>query len=166
MVWNKIIKCLKKIRYILILILSILLLSKKVLADSVYDEGNLSNTYVTYFADVINSLNPNIDYVIYRSGQYEYSLVTGNLEFNNKTFTSDESVTIYKITTNSGYNSSYQYSISEVTNFNLSCDNALVYSNLGQYPNIQERGSYYEEVIIILLSVIMLFNIIWKIFRY
>lgn len=132
-----------------------------------YLQGNLSNTYVTYFADVLNSLKPDVDYVIYRSGQYDYSMCVGNLEFNNNTFTSADTVTIYNISTNnSSYNNYYQYSVSDRNNYSLNCSNTLVYSNLGNYPNVQERGSYYEEVTIILLSVILLFNIIWKIFRY
>lgn len=166
MVW-KIKRFLYDIRFILLLLISILALSKKVFADSVYSEGNLSNTYVTYFSDVLNGLSPNVDYVIYRSGQYDYSMAVGKFEFDNNIFSSVDTVTIYKISTNnSSFNSYYQYSVTDRNNFSLSCNNSLVYSNLGNYPDVIERGSYFEEVIVLLLSIILLFTIVWKIFRY
>ena len=57
-------------------------------AASPYD-GNISTTYLTIFRDVVADLSPADDYVFYRSDEYEYTLVAGDLEYNGSSFSLD-----------------------------------------------------------------------------
>ena len=54
---------------------------------SVYTEGNMNTTYITYFKDILSGTDLNDNYVAFRSGQYEYTMVVGKLEHNNNTIT-------------------------------------------------------------------------------
>lgn len=157
MVW-KIIKFLKKIRYILILLLSILLLSKKVFAAEVYPDGNISSSYTTYFQDILNGLPADTTYVYYRSGQYTYAMVVGNLALSNNVISSSEPVTIYEISTNSGssYNSVYRYYVRSESNFSLNIGSSLVYTNLGDYPVLEERGDIFESALLFIFIIFCL----------
>lgn len=128
-------------------------------AATIY-EGNISSSYTTIFKDVANKeVSFNEDYVFFRSGQYEYSLVIGDLTFENGNFSSNGDVRIYLIDTESNsYNSSYVYSVSTESSFNLTVSNQLIYSNLGHYPDLIERSSYYEvATLILLLSAVCLY---------
>lgn len=114
-------------------------------AYSIYSEGNISSTYTTIFEDIVQGLSSSDDYVFWRSGQYEYTMITGNLELYGSTFSSPDLVTEYSITTGTGYNSYYTYTVTEdISAFTLNSENYLVYSNLGNYPILIERGALYE----------------------
>lgn len=122
--------------------------------DSVYTEGNISSTYTSIMEDVLQNTKISEDYVYFRSGQYSYTLITGDLDLNGSTFTGSD-VDRYTITTSTtGYNQTYNYSHSTDTNFRLNAQDYLVYSNLGYYPTLIERGAVYEYATIILLCII------------
>ena len=83
------------------LVLGLLLVAtpSRAYAYDIYDSGNISNTYTEIFKDIIEGLPSNDDYVYFRSGQYTYTLLVGDFEYNNKKFTGEE-YTDYTITTN------------------------------------------------------------------
>lgn len=121
-------------------------------------EGSISSTLLDIADNVPMTFSD--DYVFYRSGQYEYKLVYGNLAYNNGTFLLVDPLTEVTISqvTQTGYGSTsyYSYEQSELTSFQLSPGNFLVYSNLGGYPNLNEGGdSYYEAVQTVLLCAII-----------
>ena len=132
--------------------------------DSVYTQGNISSTYTTIMEDILQSTKISDDYVYFRSGQYTYTLITGDLELNGTTFTGSE-VDRYTISTGS-YNQTYTYSHSNDTNFRLNAQNYMVYSNLGFYPTLIERGAMYEYATIILLCIGGLCVLIRPIFEF
>lgn len=114
-------------------------------AYDIYDSGNISTTYIEIFEDVLNSVPVSSDYVFFRSGQYTYTMVVGDFEYNNKVF-SGEKYTEYTLTTSSsGYTqNTHHYNVAEGQNLNLNASNYLIYSNLGNYPTLIERGSSYD----------------------
>lgn len=109
-------------------------------AATVY-EGNISTTYITIFRDIASKLPITSDYVFFRSSQYDYTLVAGDLTYNGSMF-SGEDLTQYILKTNSNYNSTYEYGTAQIDTFSLAPGSALVYSNLGSYPDLYDRSDY------------------------
>lgn len=134
----------------------IITLSLPCFAYSVYTDGNISSTYLTYFQDILSGLSPLDDYVFFRSGQYDYTLIVGDLTYADSVF-SGKDYTAYTISTNSGtsaYSSVYKYTVTSGSNFSLSVGSYLVYSNLGSYPILEDRSSVYGYATLFLLVVI------------
>ena len=145
-------------KVILLIISAIALLTATcgaVLAEtySIY-EGSPSSTYIQYFRDVMPKLNLGDNYVAFRSGQYEYTMVTGDIAFDSGIFSSEDSCTVYTIENNNSYNGRYIYNVGEITSFNLVADDNILYSDLGYYPELEERGAKYEVLTAILIIII------------
>lgn len=111
-------------------------------------DGTISTTYITIFRDVAAKISPFDDYVFYRSNQYEYTLVSGDLRLDADRITAD-AVTIYTINTDNSYNSTYSYTVSNGGSFSLDVGDNLVYSNLGNYPDLIERNSYETMALLV-----------------
>lgn len=136
------------------------------LAYTSYDDGNISTTYTTYYEDIVDGLPYGFSYVFSRTGQYEYILhASDNLKHENGVFTSVDGMT-YKITTSSGYNSTYRYKVLNESNFTLDSNDTLVYSNLGNYPLLDDRGSIYEISILFAFIVCLLCCLIRPFFKF
>jgi len=132
----------------------------------VYENGNISSTYVTYFRDIVSGLPFADNYVAFRSGQYEYTMVTGKLSFDNGVFALADVGTSYVFRTDSNtYNSQYRYYVQEIQNFSLNVDDEIIYSDLGQYPQLVERGAKYEMLTAVLGVVAFLGVVIGRFFR-
>ena len=161
MVWSRL-----KIA-ISIFVITILIVPQNAFAYSVYNEGNISSTYTTIFEDIVSGISPQEDYVYYRSGQYEYTLAVGkDMYLVDKTVYSTEKTKLYIITTNSGYNSYYTYSTSEVYDFQLNLGNNLVYTNLGGYPLLEERGVLYDYLQTYILCIVAICLFVRSIFAF
>lgn len=133
---------------------------------SVYSNGSISSTYITYFKDIISGQSINSDYVAFRSSQYEYILAVGNIDYDG-TFKGNGAIKIYTFDTeSSNYNQNLRYTISSDSNFSLSRGETVVYSNLGDYPQLIERGSHYEVITAVLVGVCMCSVVIGRIFFY
>lgn len=124
---------------------------------SVYTEGNISSTYTTIFQDVLDGLNPLDDYVFYRSGNYEYRMYVGDLDLSDSLFTGQD-LDLYLLRYNqSGYTqTSYTYEKSDGQSIYLDVGSYLVYSNLGGYPTLVERGEFLDLSKIIFLFIVAL----------
>lgn len=140
---------------------------QKANAYSVYTEGNMSTTYITYFKDIVAGIKPGDKYIAYRSGQYSYTLAVGDLSISDNNISSSGTTTLYVYETEtSGYNSIYTYNVSEVTDFSLSVSNMIVYSNLGDFPLLEERGVTYEYATLFVLCVIAFCMFLRSIFAF
>lgn len=133
-------------------------------AATVY-EGNISTTYTTIFSDIIGKIGLGDDYVFYRSGQYEYTMIAGEITWDGSRFAADEA-TRYVLVTNSNYNSTYDYSSGTVSGWTLSPGSALVYSSLGDYPVLTERSDTYSLATLILLFACVCMYLIRSIFSF
>lgn len=130
-----------------------------------YESGNLNTTYTTYFKDIVSGISPLYDYVAFRSGQYTYTLVVGDLEYTN--YFKGNDVKVYEFDTDtSGYNTSVNYEVRTERTFELTTNGTVVYSNIGDFPQLVERGAQYEILQTILLCAIGLSAVIYRIFKF
>lgn len=133
---------------------------------TVYEGGNLSSTYTQYFKDILSGSKLTDKYVAFRSGQYDYKMIVGDLEYNSSKFTSSATCKVYTFSTgSSGYNNTYTYNVSEVGSVSLSVDDEIIYSNLGDYPELIDRGAKFEILNTMLLCTFMLLVITSRFFR-
>ena len=131
-----------------------------------YQDGSLSTTYVTYFKDILSGVPFGDNYVAFRSGQYSYTMVTGDLSYedSSKSFVLSGEGRIFNFTTSSGYNASYNYDTDTISNFSLNAGDAVIYSDLGHYPELIERGAKYEMLSAVLLVFALLCLVVGRIF--
>lgn len=130
---------------------------------TVYD-GNMSSTYIDYFRDIVAGIGFNEHYVAFRSGQYEYTLIVGELIYADGNFSLVDTGTCYTISNSGNYNSLYEYDVSRLEQFSLSSGNYIVYSDLGQFPRLTTRGENYEILQTYTLCAIGLFVLFVRIF--
>lgn len=133
---------------------------------NVYENSTISSTYITYFKDILSGQSILSDYVAFRSGQYEYTLAVGDLDYNGNGSYSGEVKTFIFDTQTSGYNSNLRYTVSQDNSFNLNSNDCVLYSNLGDYPQLIERGSNIETIQTILICIIILSIVINRVFYY
>lgn len=130
-------------------------------------EGSFSTTYITYFRDILAGRSIQDNYVAFRSGQYEYIMVTGKMVYDGNTFTLTDTGKMFKFSaTDTGYNSLYTYEVTDITEFTLSPNRLMIYSDLGEYPQLEERTQRYEILTAIMLGIIMLSFVIGRFFRW
>lgn len=135
-------------------------------AATIYS-GTISST-ILEIAEKI-PLNFSDEYVFYRSGQYEYTLVSSpDLKYQNAVFSFNTSGKVYVITTNqgSGMTSYYSYETYSTDNFSLNPDDILVYSSLGDFPTLTERSVNYEAVTLFVVCVACLSAYIRPVFKF
>lgn len=133
---------------------------------TIYDEGTISSTYVTYFRDIVSGIGFNENYVAFRSGQYSYSLIVGELEYKNGVISLISSGREYKFAarSNQSYNATYNYTVTELNNFSVECGDYIIYSDIGDYPQLVERGAKYEIINTTLISIMLVSIVVNRIF--
>ena len=138
---------------VFVAILLLLCATGTVAQAATYDvyEGNPSNTYIQYFKDILSGLPLNENYIVFRSGQNSYVMVTGDIVQNNGLFTSDKECNVYTIETTANYNGYYSYNIDTIDSLYVNVGDKIVYSDVGVYPQLEERGAKYEILTTILL---------------
>lgn len=127
-------------------------------------EGTISSTYLQYFRDIVSGIGFNDNYIAYRSGQYDYTMVVGKFDYDGNTFRLDGDGTRYTITNSNNYNSYYSYSVSTIENLSLTVGDKIIYSDMGLYPQLVDRGAKYETLTTYLLCIALLYIIISRIF--
>lgn len=121
---------------------------------NVYDEGTLNTTYTTYFRDIVAGVGLKDEYVAFRSGQYEYTLIIGQLEYENGVISSQERCTTYTFRADgTQYNNQYKYYVDWVDTVSLDTENHILYSSVGDFPQLIERGANYEVYTAVLLTI-------------
>lgn len=112
------------------------------------DGYNLGTSYNSIFSGIAYKVPYGQNYVYWRDDQYSYKLAYGDLILSGTEFTSEGDVTVIDYTTTSGYNSVYSYTVSTESDFSLSAGSALVYSDLGPYPELYDRrGAKFDAVV-------------------
>lgn len=121
---------------------------------SVYENGNLSTTYITYFKDIISGIGFNDNYVAFRNGQYSYIMVVGDLDYNNGVISLNGQGKSYVFSTeSSNYNSQYKYNVTDISSFSVNTGDAIIYSDIGDFPQLIERGDKYAIFTAFLLCI-------------
>lgn len=131
---------------------------------TIYTDGNMNTTYVTYFKDILSGSKFSDNYVAFRSGQYEYTMVTGQLKKENGVISLVGKGKEYVFSQSGQYNSQYYYEVAEINNFSVNSNNYIIYSDVGNYPELIERGAKYEMLTTCLLSVMLISIVISRIF--
>lgn len=105
--------------------------------------GSISDTYLNYFRGIVQKLNWKEHYVVYRSGQYSYTMVYGEeVALNGSRFTGNGNVVnIHRNTSSSSSDWYVSYSTDTLA---LSAGSLFVYSDLGMYPELKEGGTSLE----------------------
>lgn len=132
---------------------------------SVYEEGTLSTTYTQYFKDILSGVGFNENYIAFRSGQYSYTMLVGELEYSNGVIKLIGEGKEYEYSsTGTGYNNQYKYYVRDVTDSSINVGNNIIYSDVGDFPQLVERGAKYEILSTVLLCIFGLCIVINRIF--
>lgn len=127
--------------------------------------GSVSSTYVEFFGSIVSKF-PSDDYVFLRSDSNVYTLFIGSLDLDGTLFSGDAEC--YQLSFDSSYQSNYY----NLTHFSSDCSvdasSGVVYSNLGYFPTLSERGSSYDFATLVLsmcCCFVLIFNFIFNFIR-
>lgn len=154
---------------VLFLVVLILVLPVSAASYSSYSgsSNNLSSTYVDYLRERISDIDPDEDYILFRSGQYSYILAVSEMFTYSGTTLSGKAELLTLSAHQSGsvgssYND-YHVSVTEDNNFRYTNNGYMIYSNcIPGVPSFSEYQSVnYQTIIIVSLVavVILLFFI-------
>lgn len=119
-------------------------------AYSVYEQGNISTSYVQYYEDIVDKFTPNTSYVMWRNGQNEYCLYhSETLKLSATNFNDNGNGTLVRLYSSGNYNSTYEYESTQISGFSLNANNIMVYSNLGDYPSLNESSEVYLYALLV-----------------
>lgn len=126
------------------------------------DGYNLGTTYQSIFAGVAYKVPFGQHYVYWRDGQYSYKFAYGDISLEGTDFVGTGDITVCSYdSTSTGYNSLYTWSTGTDSDFSLSASDALVYSDLGSYPDVFNRRGLFNETAIMYGFACFL---LWKLF--
>lgn len=127
-----------------------------------YDSISTSSSYLDYFAAYLPSIPFGDDYVCYKSGQYEYRLVYGEISVDGSLMSSVDATVVAVSTLNSSGN---HVSVRRFSSpLSLDVRDYLVYSSLVGFPSLRPDYFYLTCVIFCLVvSLVMhLLRSIWS----
>lgn len=136
---------------------------------SPYHDGNIGTTQLQYFRDIVSNIGINDSYIASRTDRYTYQLFVGDIKYSNGQFMGSNQgsvITVYTINTDTNSYGTYTYNVSTDNNFTFNASNYLVYSNLGNYPSLEERSVLYELSSLFILAVIGLCALLRPLFSY
>lgn len=128
--------------------------------------GTISDTYLEYFRGITEKLSPSVHYVVWRSGQYSYTLAYGsNVSLSGDLFVGNcDYVEIYR---NASAYSSDWYVEHGTDSLSLSAGSLFIYSDLGMYPRLERGLRYGEEMaVLVAICVATVFVLASRIFDY
>lgn len=136
---------------------------------SPYTDGNIGSNQLQYFRDIVSNLGINESYVAARTDRYKYQLFVGDIKYSNGNFLGNQQgsvITVYTINTDTSTYGTYTYSVSNDNNFTFNASNYLVYSNLGDYPQLEERSVLYEFSTLFIISVVSICALLRSVFSF
>lgn len=142
-----------------------ILLISSASAYSIDPEYAVGSSNLTIFQGVAERLPYGVHYVYWRNGRYEYCMAYGNtLSVSGSNFTGSN-CTVITYYTYTGNGTQATWNTASVSNFSLNASSYLVWSDLGDYPTLYDRGGvdYVKTVCIILCSFALyyLFHHMW-----
>ena len=134
-------------------------------ADIDPDYG-VGSSFLDLFAGAISKLPYGTHYVYYRESRYEYCLAySADLALDGRVFTAPSATVItYDIRSSSYGQPTWTSSFEQ--NYFLDAGNYVVYSDLGMYPILYDRGVVdYEKVTAVILCSFGLFYLLFRLRR-
>lgn len=132
-------------------------------------QGTINTTYLQFFKDIVAGLPITDNYVFFRSDDRVYTMYTGDLLYTHGKFELIGEGKEYVITQtqqSSGSPSYYAFSSGVISGAVVSVGDKLVYSDLGDYPRLEERGVLFEFVTTFLLCVFACCALVRPIFNF
>lgn len=123
-------------------------------------DGTISSSYTQIFQDILPKKSFSDNYVFLRSGQNEYKMYFGKFLYENQVLTADGSCYGYTLNVNSGYNSGYSFSQFREDNVVIDPGSALIYSDLGPWPTLQEPVEFWMYAIFLLGLIWLMYGVI------
>lgn len=115
---------------------------------SIHDPYGVGTSYVGIFAGIARKLPLNVNYVYWREGRYDYRFAYGrDLVLNGTVFSSSAPVVVVSYATNDNYSEQPVFSIGSDGSFRLNASNYLVYSNLGNYPCLEDGRDSNAQIV-------------------
>ncbi len=140
----------------------------EVLPASAYAPGTdygVGTSNISLFGPMASKLGHGEHYVYWRDSQYEYKMAYGqSLLFDGSRFLGD-SVQIITYTTHSGYSGQATLTCVDEVDFRLDPGDYLVWSDLGHYPALYERGVVdYVHAAAVGVAVLFLYIVLCRLF--
>lgn len=137
-----------------------------VMASAIAPDYGIGTSNTAIFAGLARKLPYGVNYVYWREGKTTYVFAYGrDLALVGTTFRAD-SVDIVTYDTNSGYDRQASYVHSSQSNFSLSANDYLVWSNLGHYPTLEDgRDNVAQTTLFVVVGYgifYLLSRIIWR----
>lgn len=115
---------------------------------SIGDSYGIGTSYVSIFSGIARKLPPDVNYVYWRDGRYDYCFAYGrDVVLNGNVFSSASPVVVVTYATNSNYSEQPVFSVGSDSAFRLNASNYLVYSNLGDYPCLDDGRDSNAQII-------------------
>lgn len=134
-------------------------------------QGTISDSYKFIFEDVVSDLSIFDNYVFWRSGQYQYSLLSGDLLVENGVFTvsGGDLYVVDLVQYNSGGWDTGSYNVyTHTSGIDYTFDSLgyLVYSDLDGYPKLEGREVNYAFIVAFVLCVFGFASLVWSLFSF
>ena len=114
---------------------------------AISDNYGVGTSHVSIFAGMVGKLPLGHHYVYYRDGQYDYVLAhSDSLVYDGGMFSAADA-TIVTYTTSGSYQSQPTFTVSSDSDFQLDPADYLVWSDLGEYPDLIDRGEVQYEAL-------------------
>ncbi len=115
---------------------------------AVNDSYGVGTSNVTIFSGIARKLPPDVNYVYWRDGRYDYRLAYGrDIVLDGSVFSAASPVVVVSYLTNSSYSEQPVFSVVTDSSFHLNASNYLVYSNLGDYPCLDDGRDSNAQII-------------------
>ncbi len=112
------------------------------------DSYGVGTSYVGIFSGIARKLPPNVNYVYWRDGRYDYRFAYGrNITLNGSVFSSLDPVVVVSYATSSSYSEQPIFSVGSDNDFRLNASSYLVYSNLGDYPCLEDGRDSNAQIV-------------------
>lgn len=128
--------------------------------------GTISDTYLDYFSGIVEKLKFGEHYLIWRSGQYSYSMAYGSeLDVSDKGVFNGQCDIVQIYRDSDSYNSNW-YVSSFSDDVSISGEHLFLYSDLGMYPTLERGLSKYEsQALLFGVAVAFLFGVVSVLFN-
>lgn len=154
----------KKMRVLVLICTLAVLLAQPVTASAAsYTPyaGPVPEEYREVFGSIAGKISFREDYVFFRSAENEYMMITGDLTYESGSFEA-ETCTVYRILFQDGAPS---FSQREEFDLVLTVNDALVFSDLGYFPDLIDRSEVYSLATLFLLVIALCMYLINGIFN-